>query len=344
MMIVLNGPQLLKIHKSLVVQVESKGRAIYCKETLTRPMNDNLIIELPFVTWLDPFRYKTYCENCFKHIKIPIECEKCKTINYCSKECLKSSISHRTECSYLSILAKFGLFHMAVRILLKEFISLENKNESLDNKSLDKNDLSNDLSNNHQNDLNSLINLSPNLSIKSSFESSNTSLQILDSFYSLASQIACNTFSVLICFSVASVFTSKFLHLIYEFDLPNSEVQISVKLFQIALILKQNTMQTYDELNNQPIGHALYLTSSLLNHACKPNCARYFNGNQVFIRNLIVIPSNNELTISYGLNSDFDNYKDRREQLRERFGFECLCKDCCYEENVDSGQFQNEKN
>lgn len=50
----------------------------------------------------------------------------------------------------------------------------------------------------------------------------------------------------------------------------------------------------------------------------------------MIVRALTDLPADSELTISYGLKSGLD-YRERREQLKERFGFDCLCADCCKE-------------
>ena len=298
---------------------------------------DNLIIELPFANWLDASKCARYCGNCFKLTKASIKCKRCEILNYCSSKCLDLDFNHQIECDYLHILTKFGIFHMAIRILMKEFVldKIDNGIDSeIENKST--NEMNN--SDNHDNKSSKIEKISAeNINhIKSSNFLNNSQISnSLINFYSLACLVDSNEFTVLICFAIASIFTSKFLHLIYDFKLNNSEFQISIKLLQIALILKQNAMEVYDEFNNLSIGHALYLTCSLLNHTCiKPNCNRYFNGNEVIIQNLTEISANSELTISYGLNSNL-NFKARREQLKERFGFDCLCVDCKEDEKVE---------
>lgn len=298
-----------------MVRVEAKGRAVYCTDELRSSAGDHLLIERPFVTWLDPSKNRAYCENCFRPLTVPIECEHCKLIAYCSAECSNSSISHRMECEYAGVFAKFGLFHMATRVLLRELTSLTRNDDT----SQFTNDKTSELNRNDTN-------------LKATYISpeNNSSSQDLANFHSLITQVDSNSFTVLICFCLASIFTSKLLHLLFDFDSPDSEHRIAVQLLQTALILKQNTMETYDEASGLSTGHALYLACALLNHACRPNCVRYFHGNRVIVRTLTALPAGSELTISYGLKSCLD-YRERREQLKERFGFDCLCADCCEE-------------
>ena len=317
----LNTAQLVEVHRSLVVRLETKGRAVYCAEDLKNCVN--LLIERPFITWLDPSKSGNYCGNCFTAVSSTCkqfkQCKRCKLTSYCSDECSNSSIIHQMECDYAQVLSKFGLFQMASRVLFREFVS------------------SDETTTNHS--------LQSSSSCSSSTTRDHSASRELANFNSLIAQVDSNPFTILICFCLAAIFTSKFLHLLYTFDgfdknesnkseAQNSELQIAVRLLKIALILKQNTMETYDEASGLSTGHALYLACALLNHACKPNCVRYFGGNQVVVRSLTVLPANSELTISYGLQTGLD-YRGRREQLRERFGFDCLCADCCEESDRD---------
>lgn len=345
---------LIKMHKALEVRMDnkSKGRGIHIKEESKNNLieDNSLLVEIPFITWLDPFECANYCSNCFKKLGADrLKCKKCKAINYCSVECLKAfNEEHKFECENLNILSKFGILQMAVRVLMKEANLIENVSELISANTEEKVENSKNSNNpndsiEHSSEKNLSVKLDENHNLKETnqLKSSIDKHRILDSkedpnlinFYSLDGHIHSNSFTILICLSLASIFTSKFLHLIYEFE--DSEFSISVRLFRIALILRQNTMETYDELKNLPIGHAIYLFSSLFNHACRPNCVRYFTGNQIkIVQKATLIPANNELTITYGLDQNLA-YKDRRKQLKERFDFECLCADCCNESAND---------
>ncbi|KAK6504187.1 hypothetical protein TWF506_002394 [Arthrobotrys conoides] len=82
--------------------------------------------------------------------------------------------------------------------------------------------------------------------------------------------------------------------------------------------------QTFD-----PIGLCLAYQSAMFNHSCDPNAVMMFDGRQLSIRSLKEIPKDTEITISY-----IDNLatrKERKEELKARYFFDCACSLCSSE-------------
>lgn len=75
-----------------------------------------------------------------------------------------------------------------------------------------------------------------------------------------------------------------------------------------------------------PIGLAISLKSSLLNHSCVPNTVHVFSGSSSVLRANGSITSGTELTTSY-IDSSFSS-AIRQHELRERYFFNCTCSDC----------------
>ncbi|KAE9994730.1 hypothetical protein Vi05172_g8266 [Venturia inaequalis] len=76
------------------------------------------------------------------------------------------------------------------------------------------------------------------------------------------------------------------------------------------------------------IGGGIFLEACRINHACDNNAQKHWNSNikRHTVHALRDIEEGEEITIYYlGANK---SRKDRRESLRERFGFECSCRLC----------------
>jgi hypothetical protein len=74
-------------------------------------------------------------------------------------------------------------------------------------------------------------------------------------------------------------------------------------------------------------GAAVFPLASSLNHSCAPNCEVAFaEDNAVFVVATRDVALGEELTISYVDASGADD--ERREELRETYGFECACARC----------------
>ncbi|KAK6342863.1 hypothetical protein TWF718_008244 [Orbilia javanica] len=82
--------------------------------------------------------------------------------------------------------------------------------------------------------------------------------------------------------------------------------------------------QTFD-----PIGLCLAYQSAMFNHSCDPNAVMMFDGRQLSIRSLKEIPKDTEITISYIEN--LAARKERKEELKSRYFFECSCSLCSSE-------------
>jgi len=74
-------------------------------------------------------------------------------------------------------------------------------------------------------------------------------------------------------------------------------------------------------------GAAVFPLASGLNHSCAPNCeVAFVEDNAVFVVATRDVALGEELTISYVDASGADD--ERREELRETYGFECACARC----------------
>jgi hypothetical protein len=80
-----------------------------------------------------------------------------------------------------------------------------------------------------------------------------------------------------------------------------------------------------DELDN--IGIAFYPIGKLINHSCAPNAVASFTGKKLVIRAVRPIKKGEEIYISY-LDIFYYSKKDRREELKNIYFFDCNCWLC----------------
>ena len=119
----------------------------------------------------------------------------------------------------------------------------------------------------------------------------------------------------------------KFVQIIMLLGQIVPEVVLSpLEMMDLCCSFSVNSMSVYDD-ETVNIGAALYTTASLINHSCRPNAALYFGeGGKAFVRALTEINSGDEVSISYI--SNFKAKESRKQELSERYFFECGCPEC----------------
>jgi SET and MYND domain-containing protein len=74
------------------------------------------------------------------------------------------------------------------------------------------------------------------------------------------------------------------------------------------------------------VGAGCYPDAAILNHSCQPSCVLAFDGATLEVRTARSVAAGEELTHSY-VDLCLSTLK-RREVLRERYGFDCVCRRC----------------
>jgi len=96
-------------------------------------------------------------------------------------------------------------------------------------------------------------------------------------------------------------------------------------LIEIFCKITCNSFSICDDGQNG-VAVGLYPQLSFLNHSCAPNCVMIFEKDKAFLRTITDIAADQELTVSY-----IDILKSRskrREELKERYFFDCCCSKC----------------
>ena len=88
------------------------------------------------------------------------------------------------------------------------------------------------------------------------------------------------------------------------------------------------------EDGDEYLGYALYPDASYFNHSCSPNVAKTRVGDVWEFRASKDIDAGNECCITYlGGDEKELNVEQRRQRLKEHWGFECMCVRCKEESN-----------
>lgn len=77
---------------------------------------------------------------------------------------------------------------------------------------------------------------------------------------------------------------------------------------------------------SENVADALYLTMSLVNHSCEPNCVTVFKGRHLHLRAIQEIQAGEELTLTYI--DPLMHTAERQRQLKRKYCFECDCRRC----------------
>ncbi|XP_033727938.1 histone-lysine N-methyltransferase SMYD3-like isoform X2 [Pecten maximus] len=78
----------------------------------------------------------------------------------------------------------------------------------------------------------------------------------------------------------------------------------------------------------QPVGVAIYLSPSLLDHSCEPNAVATFQGTKLTVRATQDIPDPSPTNIYISYVDQLDTIAERRRQLWEQYYFSCQCARC----------------
>ncbi|XP_076816367.1 histone-lysine N-methyltransferase SMYD3-like isoform X2 [Clavelina lepadiformis] len=97
-------------------------------------------------------------------------------------------------------------------------------------------------------------------------------------------------------------------------------------VLELCSKIKNNSFAISDEEMQADIGTGVYLSCSLLNHSCDPNCVAEFDEMNINIRAIKDISKGEELLISYV--DVFAPSEDRQKDLMDIYKFSCRCNLC----------------
>lgn len=125
----------------------------------------------------------------------------------------------------------------------------------------------------------------------------------------------------------------------------NRTEQLSKIVFTLRKLLRDSSLPPGDKLMEtfgkmvinsftvcdgelQPIGVAIYLSPSLLDHSCEPNAVVTFQGTKLTVRAIKDIPDPSPPNISISYVDQLATKAERQRQLSEQYYFTCQCSRC----------------
>ncbi len=87
-----------------------------------------------------------------------------------------------------------------------------------------------------------------------------------------------------------------------------------------------NAFSVTDAYGQSPVGVAVYSAPSMLNHSCRPNTIRLFNGRHFLLKALRDIRPEEQLFIAY--TPALQLLSERQAKLQSGYNFTCACERC----------------
>ncbi|XP_071440342.1 SET and MYND domain-containing protein 4-like [Hetaerina americana] len=333
-----------------IVKDAKKGRCVYARKNIKA--GDILFYEPAYVLSLKDEEKKRRCHFCSNSLLAPLPCYSCVKAIYCSFKCRDNAWKqyHSFECGY-KITNDLGWPPMlSLRAMLRAGDELEELLTTLlkdDGKAKDnaaKNKCSNENSlycqekqlYERMNGLTTTIDkeeqwksflfvmaavllsyfLSENSKWKVAhsqiFSDNNGSEKLLQLLATLAlkhlAQSAANNFVVRDLWSDEE--------LLHKLGWKNQGSDTGVKVVKI------------DDDWHDVVASAVYVSSSMLNHSCKPNCTHSFYKRYLIVKACVDIPEGKEVCIHYGQVYTRKGRKERQKFLKDNCFFDCDCEAC----------------
>lgn len=293
---------------------EHKGRCVMATESIGP--SEVILKEDPFITWLEPKFYYSYCLHCLTCIenKHSLPCESCTRVLFCSEHCRQAAYKeyHEKECLHMLLLVRLSRAHTAIRIILKVGLDAALSYNSLGKSRDSAFEYASDYSIirtyiDHLNDVNSDIRLGFALVslmvTKLIFPQDERVAKIAGLVMKHSLQVWCNALSI-------------------EHDLDGS-----------TKFLQCNT-----RTGAKIIGIGVYPIITLMNHACEKKTYVIYRGKHLTIKSVGEFKAGDEVTFNYGPWDKKMSFKDRQKCLKQNFMFTCTCISCsekreCIEES-----------
>ncbi|CAN1301400.1 RNA polymerase II-associated protein 3 [Linum perenne] len=106
--------------------------------------------------------------------------------------------------------------------------------------------------------------------------------------------------------------------------------QIRVNAMAIVRVKSdpQQGLALTSNMEQVPVGQAIYITGSMFNHSCRPNVNAYFLSRTLFVRTTEFVQTGCPLELSYGPQVGQWDSKDRLQILEDKYSFRCQCRSC----------------
>ncbi|CAL4136244.1 unnamed protein product [Meganyctiphanes norvegica] len=326
-----NFPALSK--KVEVLHDNNQGRYAVAAEDINP--GDVLAVEDPYAYVLMRDDYLLHCQNCFASVKAAIPCKSCAAVVYCSVECREKSYFHSIECNILDLLFGSGMsincflaFRMVTQSPLSFFLEQKDKLREMD----------------------------PKETLAVTKESPYVGTDFMR-IYNLVRHENQRTQednlhrTIMAAFLLKSLRKTKYFgdkgsgFAAYPLIQDQGDDRLNdIEAFMGGIILRFTGLvqfnahevseyclqkpKTIDDSHNETIGAALYPSLALFNHSCHGAQVRYFSGNKVITKAYRKLKKGEMIPENYGQTYVAAPKSKRKQELKERYWFDCLCQAC----------------
>jgi len=310
-----NAKLIKEFSKNIKVEhKEGEGRHVVANKAVKA--GDTLVVEDAFAAVLYASKQGTNCIHCFGKLRAAIPCQTCAGVCFCSLECREQATYHKYECQFNELVVGLGgstLVLLSLRIVTShppDFF-IKQRKELIVDPTMCK----------HKNSYQALHNLVGLEEQRWSEDLFNRSLMAV---------------TLLKILKAARYFGCKELDPnVYNED----EVFIGALLLRHMQILQFNAHEVYEFLRgdktkmkpckNNLIGLGVYPSASYFNHSCHPGTTRYYIGKKMVLKALTPVKPGSEVYENYGPTFYFKGKKERQDELKGRYWFNCGCPACC---------------
>ncbi|XP_071944518.1 SET and MYND domain-containing protein 4-like isoform X2 [Antedon mediterranea] len=315
-----------------------RGRHLVAKVKI--PAGSTIIKEKPYTGVLLPEFHNTHCHQCFTPTEAAIPCPSCSRVRYCSDECQQRSMTlyHWAECPYWNLLQEVGVYaHLSYRILVISGVQTvkgqhvkDTKVSMETSKSIPGCSSSGCYYGNYQSVWNLVMNenMHPSEDIKH--------------FQKISSELIHKTIDHLLGNRTWKRESCEMLDKSHHQDkscligqLQNTHTRHWLQLYcnaqAVTRIVPSNIREgrhRVADVEQRRLATALFPTTSLLNHSCKPNVIVSFKDDEITVRSITTIDTNKEILHCYGPHYKRMKKAERQEALKKQYNFECNCDAC----------------
>ncbi|CAG0891830.1 unnamed protein product [Darwinula stevensoni] len=251
-------------------------------------------VEKGYASVVVPSAWLTHCHFCFKSPRLPVPCENCPHVVYCSESCREMAFPfHHNECHCLEIfkdpeIGSIGF--LAARIITSSPVeTLETGSQTIKSSAFY--------------DPLDYYNIYHLVGHSTSRSPSDLFMRTLKAIY------------IVKCLKKESSFLAS-LVLMHLQNLPCNAHEVSM------LNLNSATFASVE------IGSVAYATLSLFNHSCDPNVVRHSYGEICVVRSIRTIRAGEEILDNYGYHYAIMPKNERQSHLTSQYFFDCHCHAC----------------
>jgi len=334
-----------KSNSLLELSGETMGRFVEAHRDIEA--GEILIEEAPFASMLRTDARETHCTNCYKRMgeeeRDVIVCERCCIAKFCSARCLAEATTefHQFECPFIKGLFTLKIIPLSLRMLLRgwrnimyHFLYINGmtprapkprpKVPTEEGLVYDMKVVPGRHCYQHAIAAKLVLEMAKQSGLLPLIRQQAVLMAVDGEFEGCEHLLEDHLDDYLKCVIFVNIHKIKFNSFeIHEYQVKEKEVED--KLFSVV--------------DYQRVGAAMYPSTSLINHSCRPNANFFFRNHHIVVKSNQKIAKGDQVFISYGPTvMSVRNTRKRRRELMANYGFLCRCPNCCVNDDDEESE------